>query len=221
MQVLVFLVGSLIFGFWGCAEAQKQPSKSVKKNSSLTQSQAEKSMDKLALATFGAGCFWCVEAVFDQLKGVHSVVSGYSGGQKLNPTYKEVCSGQTGHAEVVQIHYDPEIISFEDLLLVFWNVHDPTTLNRQGADVGTQYRSVIYYHDEAQKQAAEAAIKTEQANWKDPIVTELSPATTFYPAEDYHQEYFVLNGDKNPYCSNVVAPKVAKFRKLFKDKLKD
>lgn len=178
-------------------------------------------MQNLELATFGGGCFWCIEAVFDQLQGVEKALSGYSGGQIENPTYKAICTGTTGHAEVVQIHYNPELISYSELLEVFWTVHDPTTLNRQGADVGTQYRSVIFYHNEEQKQLAEASVREEQKNWQDPIVTELSPAPVFYEAEDYHQEYYELNGNKNPYCSAVITPKVKKFRKLFQTKLKE
>ncbi|MBI1267291.1 MAG: peptide-methionine (S)-S-oxide reductase MsrA [Cryomorphaceae bacterium] len=175
----------------------------------------------MELATLGAGCFWCVEAVFLDLNGVESVKSGYSGGHIKNPAYKEVCTGRTGHAEVVQIAYDPEIISFGEILEVFWMVHDPTTLNRQGADVGTQYRSAIFYHNDDQKEVAELAKATadESGDWAAPIVTEISAFEVFYPAEDYHNNYFALNGDQ-PYCSAVVRPKVEKFRKLFKDKLK-
>jgi peptide-methionine (S)-S-oxide reductase len=172
-------------------------------------------------ATFGAGCFWCVEAVFQQLEGVISVSSGYSGGSIKDPTYKEVCSGLTGHAEVCQIVFDPTKISYADLLQAFWMSHDPTTLNRQGNDVGTQYRSVIYYHDQHQKELAEQYKKQLDAShaYPDPVVTEISPIGPFYKAEDYHQNYFNENGDQ-PYCQFVVKPKVDKFRKVFKDKLK-
>jgi peptide-methionine (S)-S-oxide reductase len=172
-------------------------------------------------ATFGAGCFWCVEAVYQQLEGVISVTSGYSGGDVKNPTYKEVCYGKTGHAEVTQIVYDPKIISYADLLQAFWAAHDPTTLNRQGNDVGTQYRSVIYYHNEQQHKLAEQYKKELDAShaFADPIVTEISPMTEFYKAEDYHQDYYNQNGDQ-PYCQFVVKPKVEKFQKVFKDKLK-
>ena len=171
--------------------------------------------------TFGAGCFWCVEAIFDQLNGVSSVVSGYSGGQIKNPSYKEVCNGTTGHAEVCQVVYDPKVISFETLLEVFWSTHDPTTLNRQGADVGTQYRSAIFYHNDEQKTIAETyKSKLDSSGaFDDPIVTEITAFETFYPAEDYHQEYFELNGEQ-PYCRAVIRPKVDKFQKVFKDKLK-
>jgi peptide-methionine (S)-S-oxide reductase len=178
--------------------------------------------DKLEKATLAAGCFWCVEAVFQDLKGVHKVVSGYSGGSVENPTYQQVCTGNTGHAEAVQITYDPEIISFEDLLYVFWRTHDPTTLNRQGADVGTQYRSAIFYHDQEQKAIAEKSKRETDASglWPDPIVTEIVPFRNFYPAEDYHQNYFLENPNQ-PYCRVVIDPKVRKFKKEFQHKLKD
>lgn len=170
----------------------------------------------------GAGCFWCVEAVYDQLKGVSSVESGYMGGHVKNPGYKEVCTGNTGHAEVVKVVFDPQVISLAEILEVFFQVHDPTTLNRQGADVGTQYRSVIFYESDAQKEVA-LAVK-RQLNiakvWDNPIVTEISPVSTFYKAEDYHQDYYELNGNKNPYCSMVITPKIEKFKKVFSDKLK-
>jgi peptide-methionine (S)-S-oxide reductase len=172
-------------------------------------------------ATFGAGCFWCVEAVFQELEGVISVASGYEGGGIGNPTYKEVCSGLTGHAEVIQITYDPSKISYKDLLEVFWQVHDPTTKDRQGNDAGTQYRSVIFYHNEEQKNLAEKYKKELDASgaWDKPVVTEISPSTKFYKAEDYHQNYYKSNADQ-PYCTFVVRPKVEKFRKVFHDKLK-
>lgn len=173
-------------------------------------------------ATLGAGCFWCVEAVFQDLKGVQSVKSGYTGGKISNPTYKEVCSGLTGHAEVAQIVYDPSVISFDELLEVFWQTHDPTTLNRQGADVGTQYRSAVFYHNEEQKKLAEEyKKKLNEANaFPSPIVTEISPLGEFYVAEDYHQNYYNENGEQG-YCRMVIRPKVEKFKKVFKDKLKE
>lgn len=181
------------------------------------------SMDdsKLETATFGGGCFWCVEAIFQELKGVHSVASGYSGGKSANPTYREVCSGLTGHAEVVQVKFDPEVISYETLVKVFFTTHDPTTLNRQGADVGTQYRSVIFYHNEEQKAIAER-LKQEFAPtlWDDPIVTEISPFTAFYEAEEYHQDYYSNNPNQG-YCRIVINPKVEKFRKQYAHLLKD
>lgn len=177
--------------------------------------------DKLKTATLAGGCFWCLEAVFEDLKGVHSVVSGYAGGTVPNPSYKQVCTGATGHAEVVQIKYDPEVVSYEDLLNVFFAIHDPTTLNRQGADVGTQYRSAIFYQNAEQKAAAEQKIAefSKTGPWDNPIVTEVAPLDEFYRAEDYHQEYFA-NNPNQPYCQAVVAPKVAKFRKQFVDQLK-
>ena len=175
----------------------------------------------IEIATLGGGCFWCLEAVYDQLKGVVDVVSGYAGGQAPNPSYRQVCSGTTGHAEVVQVRFDPSQISFRQILEVFFSIHDPTTLNRQGADVGTQYRSAIFYHSTDQKDTAEQVIKDiEQAGlWDHPIVTELAPFTIFYPAEDYHQEYFEHNANQ-PYCQVVIAPKVAKFRKGRLEQLK-
>lgn len=174
-----------------------------------------------AKATFGAGCFWCVEACFQRLEGVASAVSGYAGGAAPNPTYEQVCGGKTGHAEVCQITYDADKVSYEELLLVFWKVHDPTTLNRQGNDVGTQYRSVIFHHDEAQRAAAEKMKKELGASgvWDGPIVTEIAPFTNFYPAEEYHRDYFNRNPNQ-PYCQGVVAPKLAKFVKAFREKLK-
>jgi peptide-methionine (S)-S-oxide reductase len=177
--------------------------------------------NNLQTATLGAGCFWCVEAVFDDLKGVEDVVSGYSGGHTENPTYREVCSETTGHAEVTQIKFDPEVISFKEILQVFFSVHDPTTLNRQGNDIGSSYRSAIFYHDENQKRIAEEVIRevTEEGVYDDPIVTEVTAFDKFYPAEDYHQEYFA-NNPNQPYCAAVVAPKVAKFRKKYVDRLK-
>ena len=176
---------------------------------------------KMNLATFGSGCFWCTEAIFQQLKGVESAVSGYSGGAVKNPTYKEVCTGNTGHAEVIQVTYNPEIISYTELLEVFWQTHDPTTLNRQGADVGTQYRSAIFYHNEEQKKLAEGyKQKLEEAKiFNNPIVTEIKEFDVFYKAEDYHQEYYD-NNKAQPYCNFVITPKIEKFKKVFKDKLK-
>jgi peptide-methionine (S)-S-oxide reductase len=176
---------------------------------------------RLETATLAGGCFWCLEAVYDQLKGVEDVVSGYMGGQVANPSYRAVCTGMTGHAEVVQLRYDPAQVSYDDLLNVFFTIHDPTTLNRQGADVGTQYRSVVFYHTPEQKAATEAVIERLNAEklWNAPIVTQVAAVDTFYPAEDYHQEYFE-NNPAQPYCMAVVAPKVAKFRKHFLDRLK-
>lgn len=171
--------------------------------------------------TLGGGCFWCVEAIFDELKGVVQVESGYSGGSVANPTYRQVCTGTTGHAEVIQVTFDPKVISLKELLQVFFTVHDPTTLNRQGPDVGTQYRSVVFYRNTEQKAVTEQVIKEVQEAkiWDDPIVTELAPFKAFYRAEDYHQEYFKLNGTQ-PYCRFVIAPKIAKFRQQYREKLK-
>lgn len=171
------------------------------------------------VATLAGGCFWCLEAVYDDLKGVTDVVSGYAGGHVDNPTYYAVCSGSTGHAEVVQVTFDPTVISYRNLLDVFFTIHDPTTLNRQGADVGTQYRSAIYYHSDEQKSVAEGAIQAATEYWDDPIVTEITPIDTFYAAEPEHQEYFARNPNQ-AYCRAVIAPKVAKFRKKFYASLK-
>jgi len=178
-------------------------------------------MSNREVATLAGGCFWCLEAVYDMLKGVESVESGYMGGQVKNPTYKQVCTGATGHAEVVQVTYDPQVIGFKDLLDVFFTIHDPTTLNRQGADVGTQYRSAIFFHSPEQEAVAKQTIADLNASkvWNNPIVTEVVPQEQFYVAEDYHQEYFE-NNPMQPYCMAVVAPKVAKARKYFLDKLK-
>jgi len=185
------------------------------------QSDSKPMNNETQLATFGAGCFWCTEAVFLNVKGVTKVVSGYEGGKVKNPSYREVCTGETGHAEVTQISYDPSKVSYEELLEVFWNTHDPTTLNKQGADEGTQYRSVVFYHNDEQKKVAEAYKKQLDAShvYKHPIVTEISPASTFYAAEDYHQNYYELNPNQG-YCQYVIRPKVEKFKKQFADKLK-
>lgn len=177
--------------------------------------------NKLEIATFGSGCFWCTEAIFERVKGVQKVVSGYSGGTTENPTYNEVCTGATGHAECTQIYFDPSLITYDELLEIFWKTHDPTTLNRQGNDVGTQYRSVIFYHSQEQKQKAEYYKKKldEEKIWDKPIVTEIVEFKKFYSAEDYHQNYY----DNNPYqgyCAFVITPKIEKFEKIFKEKLK-
>lgn len=172
-------------------------------------------------ATLAGGCFWCLEAVFDELKGVTSVASGYAGGKVDNPTYQQVCSGTTGHAEVVRVDFDPALVSFKDLLRIFFTIHDPTTRNRQGADVGTQYRSAVFYHSPEQQQAAQQVIAelTGASIWDAPIVTEVSPLPTYYPAEDYHQEYFARNPEQG-YCRAVIAPKVAMFRSKYLAQLK-
>lgn len=175
----------------------------------------------LQTATLAGGCFWCLEAVYDEIKGVHGVESGYAGGTVPNPSYRDVCTGMTGHAEVVQVHFDPGIVSYRDLLNVFFAIHDPTSLNRQGADVGTQYRSAIFYHDDEQRKTAEELIKDLNAQkiWDKPIVTQVEKLDKFYMAEDYHQEYYA-NNPYQPYCMAVVAPKVSKFRKHFLEMLK-
>ncbi len=191
----------------------------------LTQPEANsetpRSDDELQKATFGAGCFWCVEAVFEQLKGVHRVEAGYAGGHVNNPTYKEVTTGKTGHAEVARLTYDPSVISYEELLTVFWHTHNPTTKNRQGPDVGPQYRSAIFYHNEEQKKIAEKSLeKTDQSElWEDPIVTEIAPISKYSKAENYHQDYYE-NNKNQPYCTIVIAPKLKKLRKEFSHLLK-
>lgn len=179
-------------------------------------------MAKEEKATFGAGCFWCVEAVFKRVKGVQSVVSGYSGGRRDEASYRIVSTGETGHAEAVQVTYDPELIQYDDLLQIFWRTHDPTTLNRQGADVGPQYRSVVFYHDDFQRERAEYYKKKldESGIFDDPIVTEISPFEAFYEAEDYHQNYFENNPGQG-YCQLVIRPKIDKFKSIFEDKLRE
>jgi peptide-methionine (S)-S-oxide reductase len=189
---------------------------------SFSQTKKEKPMSSaVEIATFGNGCFWCTEAVFLAVKGVKEVASGFMGGKTKNPTYKEVCTGETGHAEVIQIRFDPSVVSYETLLEIFWNTHDPTTLNKQGNDEGTQYRSVVFYHNEVQKKIAEDYKKQLTASkvFKNPIVTEITPASEYYKAEGYHQNYFALNPDQG-YCQYVIRPKVEKFKKQFADKLK-
>lgn len=214
MKSGIFLSALLLLALTSCGQ---RPAADA--NKGMTTEKKEQS--GLQLATFGNGCFWCTEAIFQRLNGVEKVVSGYTGGKVKNPTYKEVCSGLTGHAEVIQITYDPKKISFDELLEVFWKTHDPTTLNRQGADEGTQYRSAVFYHNEEQKQLAIEYRKKLDASgaFDNPIVTEITASTEFYPAEDYHQNYFNLNGNA-PYCSYVIQPKIEKFEKVFKSKLK-
>jgi peptide-methionine (S)-S-oxide reductase len=224
MKSIFSLVAILTTAFSSCAQkssehinnlAMDNTSASATKNESISSKTND-------TATFANGCFWCTEAIFEELDGVISATSGYTGGKTENPTYKEVTSGETGHAECLQIVYDPKKISFDELLEVFWETHDPTTLNQQGADVGTQYRSGIFYHNEEQKQKAEK-YKTaldKSGAFDKPVVTEITPFTKFYVAEDYHQQYFENNENANPYCKIVIRPKVDKFRKVFKDKLK-
>lgn len=209
LEILTFVYFTI-----GCKESKSEIKAESKKI--MTDQNA-----KLDTATFGTGCFWCTEAIFERVNGVVSVVSGYSGGTVADPSYEEVCTGKTGHAECTQITFDPAVVSFDELLEIFWKTHDPTTLNRQGNDVGTQYRSVIFYHNEDQKEKAEYYKKKliDEKIWNKPIVTEITKLDKFYSAEDYHQEYY----DNNPnqgYCTYVITPKVAKFEKIFKDKLK-
>lgn len=188
----------------------------------MSTSFINSSSEKIDTATFGTGCFWCTEAIFEELNGVLKVTSGYMGGHVDNPSYKAVCTGETGHAECVQVQYEPDKISYDELLEVFWQVHDPTTLNRQGADVGTQYRSVVFYHNDEQRQKAEhyKAELDKSGAFPQPIVTEIAPASKFYVAEDYHQEYYQNNKNANPYCAVVIRPKLEKFQKVFASKLK-
>ncbi len=216
MKISVFHILTLTLMLVSCTGSSQPPAAGKQNQINSTMSTTSE------LATFGSGCFWCTEAIFQQVKGVEKVVSGYSGGKVKNPSYKEVCTGLTGHAEVVQITYNPAIISFDELLEIFWQTHDPTTLNRQGNDVGTQYRSVIFYHTEEQKKKAEFYKKKldEAGVFNRPIVTEISPFTEFYPAENYHQNYYRLNPDA-PYCTFVIAPKLEKFRKVFAARLQN
>lgn len=214
----------LTIGLSGCAEpvASGQQEKVKDKQASSSDAGKDKTeKKKMETATFGAGCFWCVEAVFQQLKGVEKVQSGYMGGHVENPTYKDVCTGTTGHAEIIHIEFDPSVITYDELLEVFWKTHDPTTLNQQGADRGTQYRSAVFYHNETQKEKAEFYKKklTEAKAFNSPIVTEITKASKLYVAEDYHQNYF-NNNQGNPYCRAVIPPKLEKLKKVFGDKLK-
>lgn len=215
-----YILGTALAFFvvlFGCAQPEDQKNR-VKKEPAKNANQQNNRME---IITLGAGCFWCVESVFTELNGVEKVVSGYTGGATANPTYKEVCSGLTGHAEVAQITYDPNVVTLEQILEVFFQTHDPTTLNRQGNDVGTQYRSAIFYYTDAQKETSLRIIKqlNDSHAWDRPIVTEVKAFEKFYPAEDYHQNYYTLNGDQ-PYCQYVIRPKLDKFRKVFKDQLK-
>ncbi len=205
-----------------CAQKSSTSKNQKSSNNNMTNTTNTNDSGKTAKATFANGCFWCTEAVFEELNGVISATSGYTGGHIKNPTYKEVTSGLTGHAEALDIVYDPSVISFDELLEVFWETHDPTTLNRQGADVGTQYRSGVFYHNDEQKDKAEKykAALDKSGAFDKPIVTEITAFSNFYPAEDYHQQYYENNENSNPYCRIVIRPKLEKFRKVFKDKLK-
>jgi methionine-S-sulfoxide reductase len=215
--VAAIAAGLLAIGYAGSRLMSEPVSNNSAQPPAAAPTRSPNDPSKFETATFGNGCFWCTEAVFEQLRGVRSVVSGYSGGSKPNPTYEEVSTGATGHAEVIQIEYDPAAISFADLLKVFWQTHDPTTLNRQGHDVGTQYRSAVFYHSEEQRQTAEQYKQQldKSGTFKSPIVTEIIKFEKFYPAEKYHQEYFQLNPNQG-YCVAVIRPKVEKFRKEFK-----
>lgn len=208
LLLLFIFIGLGVFGQWSIG-------------SNTTSEQKEIYVQEVEQITLGGGCFWCIEAIFEELKGVKKVESGYSGGTLDNPSYSDVCTGKTGHAEVVQITFDPNVISLEELLEVFFSLHDPTTLNRQGADRGTQYRSVVFYHSQKQKEQTEKVIETLNKNsvFSDPIVTELTAFTKFYPAENYHQEYYELNKEE-PYCKAVILPKMEKLHKVFSEKLK-
>ena len=222
MTAFVFLQNLILLSIFSFSAQEKNTPSNLNPFHMNTQNNSNENHPSLEVATLGTGCFWCTEAIFQSLNGVKSVISGYSGGHVENPTYEQVCEKTTGHAEVVQITFDPHVISFSELLDVFWRTHDPTTLNRQGNDVGPQYRSAIFYHDEGQKKIAEASFKATDASglWPDPLVTEIKPFINFYKAEDYHQKYYDRVGDRNPYCTYVVKPKVDKFKKTFGDKLK-
>ena len=219
MKKNVLIIGLIIFltsvTGYSCKEVKSTKIESEKSEMDSTQNM------NLGKATFGGGCFWCTEAIYERVEGVHSVVSGYAGGTVKNPTYKQVCDGTTGHAEVTQITYDPKVVSYDELLEIFFKTHDPTTLNRQGADIGTQYRSVIFYHNDEQKQKAEyyKSELNKSGAWDNPVVTEISPLINFYSAEDYHQDYYANNPNQG-YCAFVIGPKVEKFEKVFKNKLK-
>ncbi len=223
---MIKLIWVGIYGVVSFLSCNSTPSVSkvseAKKVMVTIQDSTKTETEGLEIATLGGGCFWCIEAVFDELKGVEKAVSGYSGGTKVNPTYREVCYGNTGHAEVINVYFDPKIISYEDILRVFFHVHDPTTVNRQGNDAGPQYRSAIFYHNETQQESAKKIIAEIEKSglWSNKIVTEVTNFARFYPAEDYHQEYYKINGHE-PYCSYVISPKMAKFRKEFKDRLKE
>lgn len=221
MKKLLTLLSFAVSALFSCA--QKTPVLQQQKSTDMTNDSLKKeNVSSIEIATFANGCFWCTEAIFEQLDGVISAVSGYTGGQTPNPTYKEVCTGETGHAECLQITYNPSKISFDELLEIFWQTHDPTTLNRQGADIGTQYRSAIFYHNNEQKEKAEEykAELNARGAFENPIVTEITVFGKFYPAEDYHQQYFETNENNNSYCRIVIRPKLDKFKKVFKDRLK-
>ncbi len=219
-KIFTGLLYLLLFSFSACAQKPKKNNRKMDTHNNIENTTATDI--KYDTAILANGCFWCTEAIFEQLKGVKSATSGYTGGKVKNPTYKEVCEGTTGHAECLEVIYNPAVISYDELLEVFWKTHDPTTLNRQGNDVGTQYRSGVFYLNDEQKNKAEFYKKKLEENkaFDSPIVTEITAFTVFYPAEDYHQQYFELNENKNPYCQLVVRPKIDKFKKAFAEKLK-
>ncbi len=228
-MLAIALVVGVVFAQGLGSNAQAKPvqdgghTEAAPSSNALSDSTVQPKEMKLETATFGAGCFWCVEAVFQSLKGVESVESGYMGGHTIDPTYKQICTGMTGHAEIIQIKFDPAVISFKDLLEVFWKTHDPTTLNKQGNDVGTQYRSAVFYNNDTQKELAEK-YKTklnESGAFRAPIVTEITAATKYYPAEKYHQNYWNTQGKGNSYCRAVIPPKLEKLKAAFADKLKE
>lgn len=223
LKTTVQCIALSLLGLMACESKKDTPSVSAvsEPKKVLTTMQDSLKTEGLEVATLGGGCFWCIEAVFDELQGVSKVVSGYTGGATKDPTYKEVCYGKTGHAEVINVYFDPKIISFEDILRVFFHVHDPTTLNRQSNDIGTQYRSSIFFHDEAQETSAKKIIEEFEKNklWTNKIVTEITRFALFYSAEGYHQEYYKLHGYE-PYCQYVISPKMKKFRTEFKNRLK-
>jgi peptide-methionine (S)-S-oxide reductase len=218
MKSISFVLGILMISNLSCAQSSNKKENKME-NLPKTVIQVPEGLE---VATLGGGCFWCTEAIYQDLKGVEKVLSGYSGGNIVEPTYKQVTSGTSGHAEVIQFWYDPKLITFEEILEIFWATHDPTTLNRQGADVGPQYRSAVFYHSESQKEKAEfyKSKLDESGAFNKPIVTEITPFSNFYVAEDYHQNYFNDNG-MQPYCQFVIRPKVEKFRKVFAEKLKN
>ena len=218
----ILLIAAVTMTASGCSRFGTPSKTSLNSDENKTMNDTTTKGSKLETAVFAGGCFWCIETLFQDLKGVEKVESGYSGGTVKNPTYKEVCTGSTGHAEVIKITFDPAVITYEQLLTVFFHVHDPTTLNRQGADAGTQYRSAIFYADDTQKASAEKVISdvTAQKLWDDPIVTEVTKLGEYYKAEDYHQDYYNNNPNQG-YCSVVIAPKVKKFYKEFQQFLKD
>ncbi|MBX3419914.1 MAG: peptide-methionine (S)-S-oxide reductase MsrA [Pirellulaceae bacterium] len=219
-KLLAAFVGATCFSCFAVAQERQVDNFSDSSTRSAEDGTAADSQGELARATFGNGCFWCTEAVFQRVKGVSEVVSGYMGGKVPNPTYEQVSTKKTGHAEVLHLRYDPKVVSYEKLLEIFWKTHDPTTPNRQGNDVGPQYRSVIFYHDDSQRELAEKYKKLldQSKAFSKPIVTEISPAATFYPAEDYHQNYYNLNKNANPYC-RMIQYKLEKFREVFPDQV--